>query len=148
MTDNKPLSRRGRPRRSDDSVLEKTDKGYKTNRYRDFHRSLRLRYGKATKCENISCTGISKTFDWALREGKNQYSMNMADYQMLCRSCHCKQDMIRGENHCEAKLTEDDVRFIRQNTENLTQQQMAEMFGVMRQTISLVVNRTNWKHVS
>ena len=119
---------------------------YKTDEYRHLHQKLVRDNGKAYRCENPDCQGKSKRFDWAIKKGV-PYSLDTNDYTMLCRACHCAQDSARGEVHCQAKLTEDAVRYIRQNAGKVTQIEMAGKFGVRRQTISLVVQNKNWKHV-
>lgn len=43
-----------------------------------------------------------------------------------------------GELHSQAKLTDADVRYIRDNPDVLTQAQLADKFGVIQQTISLI----------
>lgn len=56
-----------------------------------------------------------------------------------------------GENNVLAKLTEDDVRFIRSNYNpaipEFGQKALAEKFGVKQPVISKVVHRKSWKHV-
>lgn len=58
---------------------------------------------------------------------------------------HGKQQ--RGSEIPWSKLTEEDVRFIRANGGKLTQQRMAEIFGVGQAQISRVINRHDWGHV-
>jgi len=57
-----------------------------------------------------------------------------------------------GEDHCNSKLTEEDVGVIRHmydNKErfNVTQQSLADLFGVCSMTINEIVRRKNWKHI-
>lgn len=54
--------------------------------------------------------------------------------------------MARGESQWRHLVTEEDVRFIRAST--LTQRELAKMFGVKQPTISDIVRRKNWKHVT
>ena len=49
-------------------------------------------YGNPSICEEKTCSGISKVFDWAIKHGR-EYSHNRKDYRRLCRSCHRKYDM-------------------------------------------------------
>lgn len=56
------------------------------------HHWLRSHYGRADRCENELCPGISKQFDYALLPG-HKYSRKRTDYIKLCRSCHKKMDM-------------------------------------------------------
>ena len=55
----------------------------------------------------------------------------------------------KGSDHYLSKLTEDDVRKIRQlATRKYTQDEIAEMFGVNRSNVSMIVSRVTWKHVA
>ena len=53
----------------------------------------------------------------------------------------------KGENHVQAKLTEEDVREIRRRTTD-PQWLLAKEFGVKRAAISKIQLRTTWKHVT
>lgn len=57
----------------------------------NFHAKLNRLHGRATRCQNPQCPGISKKFDWALRKGC-KYSADPKDYLQLCRSCHVIYD--------------------------------------------------------
>ena len=50
-----------------------------------------------------------------------------------------------GEKQGLSKLTEDEVRFIRQRTKSFDE--LAEMFGVSNANIQAVVYRRTWKHI-
>lgn len=66
--------------------------GKNRREYHKLHYKLREKYGKAVRCDfNKSCSGVSNTYDWALKKGRN-YSDNPKDYYQLCRSCHSKYD--------------------------------------------------------
>lgn len=55
---------------------------------------------------------------------------------------------IRGENHGQAKLTEDDVLEIREKTvQGISGTYLAKIFGVTPSCICLIVNRKNWNHI-
>lgn len=56
-------------------------------------------------------------------------------------------DMNRGERHYKAKLTEVDVKKIRELANNLSQREIAKMFGVSHPSIGNIVMRKNWKHI-
>lgn len=56
-----------------------------------FHKWLFYNYGKANKCENISCDGLSKNFEWA-NINNHQYRRIREDYIMLCKKCHHRYD--------------------------------------------------------
>ncbi len=54
-----------------------------------------------------------------------------------------------GENHPRAKLKEEDVHAIRSMAaEGITQQALADRFGVDRTAVSLIVRRKNWAWLS
>lgn len=53
-----------------------------------------------------------------------------------------------GSNHGRSKLTEDDVRKIRElHEKGWRHKSIAVMFGVIQQNISMIVNRKRWKHI-
>lgn len=60
------------------------------------------------------------------------------------------QDMIThktvlwGQKSPNAKLTEDDVKYIRKNPDKLSRNQMAKKFLVSKRTIQFVITRRNW----
>lgn len=56
------------------------------------HRWLNYHYGRADHCENVTCEGKGKKFDWALIRGKD-YKRLRSVFKQLCRSCHVKYDM-------------------------------------------------------
>ena len=61
----------------------------------------------------------------------------------------CKGRRAYGSQHGLAKLTEEDVRSIRDlSAAGTTGVELAKRFSVRGTTISAVVNRKNWKHVS
>src|SRR3990167_1971568 len=55
-------------------------------KYSAIHKWLKLKLGKANKCENKKCLKKSKTFDRALIKGK-KYKRNEKNFWQLCRSC-------------------------------------------------------------
>ena len=52
-----------------------------------------------------------------------------------------------GEAAGSAKLTEDNVRFIRANADKLGQREMGRMFDVSHNAIKWVITRKSWGHV-
>ncbi|MFG3613126.1 NUMOD4 domain-containing protein [Rummeliibacillus stabekisii] len=62
-----------------------------------------------------------------------------------------KNGKVQGENNYAARLTEEDVRFIRNNTinhgGNISRKEMSETFGVGITTIANILYRRSWKHV-
>ena len=58
------------------------------------HTWLKQNFGKADKCENLNCIGISKVYDWCKKKN-HKYLKKRTNFIMLCRSCHRKYDMTR-----------------------------------------------------
>jgi hypothetical protein len=60
-----------------------------------------------------------------------------------------KQGMPRGERHGRAKLTEDDVRAIRRRhaAGGISQQSLADEYGVKQTVVSQIIRRKRWAHV-
>lgn len=52
-----------------------------------------------------------------------------------------------GHLHPLSKLTEDNVKFIRNNKNILKRIELQEMFGVCQQSISNIINNVSWTHV-
>ena len=60
-----------------------------------------------------------------------------------------KQHITKGEKNARSKLTEQQVREIREKYAkgNTTQKRLADEYGMERSGINGVVNRHNWKHL-
>lgn len=63
-------------------------------------------------------------------------------------------EKLQGERHGNARLTEDDIRFIRRHyvfvktgQKNPTQRMLADMFGIDPQYVYLIAKRRSWAHV-
>ena len=54
----------------------------------------------------------------------------------------------RGESHHSAKLTKDDVLWIRLNGKQLSLRAMARRFNVSHVAVANVLNGVSWKHVA
>lgn len=88
-------------------------------------------------CDNPACVNPDHLFIGDHKE-------NSADMVRKGRSA-------RGERAGTAKLTEDDVSTIRRlyrwrGVGGLTQQQLADMFGVSRSRINYIVRGLSWRH--
>ncbi len=89
------------------------------------------------KCDNPACFRPSHLFLGTKLD-------NMAD----CRA-KGRDRKRRGEKVNTAKLNEEQVREIRRlRTQGLTQQAIADMFGLAQTAVGKIVLRRNWKHVS
>ena len=66
---------------------------------------------------------------------------NMADRSMKGRTS-------KGSKHPNAKLTENDVYFIKFESNDITPKILSEMFGVTKDTICEIRRGKSWKHVT
>lgn len=51
---------------------------------------------------------------------------------------------LRGRKNPNARLSEDDVRKIRRLAKDITRQEIADLFGIARSTVSRVIQRKTW----
>lgn len=59
------------------------------------------------------------------------------------------RDRDERQRHGAAKLSHDDVRFIRDHVAcGVSQKDLANLFGVDHRTVSSLINRKHWKHVT
>ena len=80
------------------------------------------------------------------------------DVKWLCAKCHRAVTPfpenpgapVYGEGNGQSKLTEDDVREIRQlwSKGSISKTKLGQQFGVTRTTILLIVTKRAWPHVS
>ena len=57
-----------------------------------------------------------------------------------------RRRLPHGEGHSRSKLSEVDVLWIR-DQKGVTHQAMADLFGVSKHTITMVVNGRTWTHL-
>lgn len=78
--------------------------------------------------------------EWCDHSGNNLHA-----YRELNRKPVCN----KGENAGRAKLTESDVIFIRAEYSkgNISQQKLADIFGVSQNLVSKIVLKQNWSHI-
>jgi len=98
----------------------------------------------------------TKQFDIAsgLDRPRVQLLAEVVKCQLLCGSCHREKTLddepnpnhVRGERTGGAILTAGEVREIRASV-GVSQQVLADAYGVSRRTIRAVLERTNWQHV-
>lgn len=88
------------------------------------------------KCDNPKCVNPSHL--WL-----GTHTDNMRDKQTKGRQSI-------GEKHGSVKLTEQQVRDIREKYEkgNTTHRKLADEYGVSKSTISDIINRKNWAHIN
>ena len=85
---------------------------------------------------------------------KSDNSVDNLEY-VTCRENirHCWQAGSHGTNHCRgeanwrAKLTAEDVLVIRRLYPEVSIGQLAVLYGVTKENISLIVRRKTWQHV-
>lgn len=65
----------------------------------------------------------------------------------LDRHEHGTMNQARGEDHYWHKLTEADVRWVRDNQHSMTHREMAAVFGVSHSVIGSILRNKTWKHV-
>ncbi len=73
--------------------------------YGAIHEWIRSKNGKAIKCESMTCSKISKNYQWAKKKNR-KYTRNIEDYMQLCRSCHAKYDFVHKDRKCSIKTCE------------------------------------------
>jgi len=90
-------------------------------------------------------------FAWELRNGPIPTGMcvrHLCAQHICVRPDHFFLGTLKGEYHCGAKLTENEVKEIRlAAAQGLLHRDLAEVYGVRPSTISQVVSRRNWRHV-
>ena len=68
-----------------------------TAEYNKIHAWLFTKHGSAEKCENETCSGTSRNFQWALKAGK-RHEKKRENYLQLCIYCHRRYDKEHGNN--------------------------------------------------
>lgn len=89
-------------------------------------------------CDNPACVNLDHLFIGTTAD-------NMADKTAKGR---LRGQLAKGADHPAAKLTAESVRVIRERAAaGITQQALADKFGVRQDTISRLVNRRTWRHI-
>ena len=91
------------------------------------------------RCDNPKCVNPAHLF-------LGTHTDNMRDKETKGRANH---SIEKGEKHPRAKITEDDVREIRNKYANggITHRQLALEYGVDRSSISSIISRKNWSYI-
>lgn len=104
----------------------------------DFDADLRVLH----RCDNPACVNPKHLF-------LGTQSDNMKD--MWNKQRHPTVNMgrpsstMKGENNVKAKLTRDDILFIRNHSHEYRQDELAKMFGVKSPAIWKIIHNYNWK---
>lgn len=111
--------------------------------YSAIHKWLAANFEKTGTCEECGKSGLKgRKVQWANISG--EYKRDREDYKLLCNRCHY---------HLDKKLRKEDVAFIRKqyirngykgNGGGITQQKLADMFGISRSNISSIINNRYW----
>ena len=64
--------------------------------YHAVHKWLENHYGKANKCENPQCEGLSNKYHWSKLRDK-PYKHDRKNFWMLCAKCHRNYDITGKE---------------------------------------------------
>lgn len=85
------------------------------------------------KCDNTRCV--------------NPAHLSLGTVQDNNQDRDDKGRQAKGEKHGRTKLTEAQVKEIRELSPGLSQRQLSDQFGVARQVIAQILQRKIWKHV-
>lgn len=88
------------------------------------------------KCDNPSCINPDHLFIGTPREN------NMDKVRKN------RQSRIKGENHGRSKLTDQQASAIKALIGQVPRRELAETFGVSRQTIGHIARGENWTHIN
>ena len=108
--------------------------------YQALHHRILAARGKADHCEWREQTGCkSRKYEWAHIHGTG--AGNPENYISLCKTCHASYDEQIGSGHANAKVTDEQVRAIRERyaAGGISQQALGALFGVHQGTISKIV---------
>jgi len=92
------------------------------------------------KCDNKLCVNPDHLWLGTLQD-------NIAD--MIKKGRNARIKVAKGEDHHSAKLTNKDVIEIRElrKSSNLSQREIAKMYGVTRPMIGYIERRKSWTHI-
>ncbi len=85
----------------------------RSSEYATIHKTIHSKYGKATKCENSSCSGKARRFEWSNIDHK--HNLDKKDWKMLCQICHVAFDRLHNGKYSSSTRYER-----RQKTKALT----------------------------
>lgn len=93
--------------------------------------------------------------DFVNHKDGNKANNDISNLEWVTKSENCKHSFEigtqsnKGENHPQAILTEEKVKDIRQKfaTGQYKRKELAELFGVKKNTIEKIIARKLWKHI-
>jgi hypothetical protein len=118
--------------------------------YYGIHVWLNKKHPKSGVCSE--CGEKKSRTEWAFLHHPAKHTRDIADYREMCRRCHRRLDdalMPRGAKHGMAKLSEAEVREIRElyASGQWSHRRLAGRFAVSRNHIGQIVRRRVWKEV-
>ncbi len=128
--------------------------------HENMHQRIRYHRGRASTFDCVDCGRPAR--HWSYNHGCADEVLDEArglvlcphieHYSPRCVPCHIAYDGNdrSGENHARAKLTEEDVREIRRmySIGERSQQSIADEYGVAQHTVSKLLRRKTWAHVT
>ena len=126
--------------------------------YSALHTRLYRARGKATDHACSSCgepaTGWACVRNKTIRGKSNRwsvmYSLDLSDYEPLCRTCHSVLDHVTGVNHPKAKLTAAIVRDLRARVadgERIPYKRLCRELGVNTTTLNNAITGKTWRSI-
>lgn len=114
--------------------------------YGRLHAWVRQKLGNLKKCSHC-LTEKAPKYEFANISG--QYKRDLRDWLVLCVPCHKTFDNQCGENIHTAKLKESDIpNIFSLKSRGHTGKQIAQKYNVEPSTISCVLLRKSWKHLT
>lgn len=96
------------------------------------------------KCDNTSCCNPDHLYIGDFMDN-NQDTSNRGKCSLSTH--YYKGPMLKGSNHPESKLTEDDVKTIRELAKTQWYPEIARRYNVSTASICNIVKRKSWKHI-
>lgn len=142
--------------------------GSKINQYGQFktrklkknwlaHRfSWTITYGKIPKelfvlhkCDNGICVRPNHLFLGTDQDNKDDMVRKNRQAKGLKNGKHTHPESVpRGENHCNTKLNENDIRNIRKLYPRYTMSQIAKKHNITTSSAHKIIRKIRWKHVN
>ena len=99
-------------------------------------------------CDNPPC--VNPKHLWVGTQRENQLDCNKKKRRakgISHRSHLYPSQTPKGESSGMSKLTEENVRFIKNNLSKHTQTHLAKLFNVNQTTVSVIATGKSWKHI-
>ena len=120
--------------------------------------SMTIKFGKIPKgmcvcnhCDNPSCVNPKHLFIGTHKDNMRDGVLKGRFRSGKNHPVHyCSQNVHKGEDNPKSKLKTSDIVYIRflYDFHKYNQKELSKIFGVNNRSISNIVNRKSWKHVS